>query len=128
MTGLRVRKERRAPDSLMVVRGGDLSEEEIRRDALRAHRRFGEYGISAFGAPSDRALDEIARGPLVRFDVLTLFTAGELRRSSLELRPTFRRPHYTVMLPVLDEDLERLLRCENERQINVHFQPEDLQT
>ncbi len=104
MTGLRVRKERRAPGSLMVVRGGDLSEEEIRRDALRAHRRFGEYGISVLGAQSDRALDEIARGPLVRFDVLTLFTAGELRRSDLELRPTFRRPHYTVMLPVLDED------------------------
>ncbi len=108
MTALRVRNERRAPDSLMVVRGGDLSEEEIRRDALRAHRRFGEYGISVLGAPSDHALDEIARGVLVHFEVLTVLSAGVLRRSGLELRPTFRRPHYTVLLPVLDEDVERL--------------------
>ncbi len=59
MTGLWVRKEPRAPDSLVVVRGGDLNEEEIRRDALRTHRRFGEYGISVLGVPNERALDEI---------------------------------------------------------------------
>lgn len=86
----------------MVVRGGDLSEQEIRRDALRSHRRFGEHGISVFGAPSELALEEIARGVLVRFEVLTIFTAGVLRRSGLKLQPTFRRPHYTVMLKVLD--------------------------
>ncbi len=59
----------------MVVRGGDLSEEEIRRDALRTRRRSGEYGVSVLGAPSERALDEIAREVLVRFEVLTVLTA-----------------------------------------------------
>ncbi len=63
----------------MVVRGGDLSEQEIRRDALRSHRRFGEYGISVLGAPSELALEEIARGVLVRFEVLTILSVGVLR-------------------------------------------------
>ncbi len=111
----------------MVVRGGDLSEQEIRRDALRTRRRFGGVRHLRARTPSERALDEIAREVLVRFEVLTVLSAGVLRRSGLELRPTFRRPHFTVMLPVLDEDVERLLRCENERRINVHFQPEDRQ-
>ena len=72
-------------------------------------------------------LDELARGLLVRFDVLTVMTAGALRRAGLELRPTFRRPHYTVMLPELDDDIERLIRCDNEVRTNPYFDSEDVQ-
>jgi hypothetical protein len=54
-------------------------------------------------------------------------TAGALRRSGIELRPTFRRPHYTVMLPDLDEDVFRLIRCDNERRVNDRYQPEEVQ-
>jgi hypothetical protein len=39
-------------------------------------------------------------------------SAGTIRRAGLELRPTFRRPHYTIMLPDLDSDIDRLKSCE----------------
>jgi hypothetical protein len=66
MTGFRSRKEGGVADTLVVVRGAQLSEEAIRRDAMKAHRRFGEYGISVLAAPTESALDEIARSVLVR--------------------------------------------------------------
>ena len=47
--------------------------------------------------------------------------AGTIRAAGLELVPTFRRPHYTVLLPELDSDIERLLRCNNEIRRNPHF-------
>jgi hypothetical protein len=50
-------------------------------------------------------------------------TAGAIRRAGLELRPTFRRPHYTVMLPEPDRDIARLLACENEPRPNRHHRP-----
>jgi hypothetical protein len=127
VSGFRVRREGAADDRLFVVRGGELAEEALRRDAIRAHRRFGEYGVSVLGAASDVVLDEFAGGPLQRFHVLTIMTVGALRRSGLELRPTFRRPHYTVMLPNLDDDVNRFLRCHNEIRTNVHYSPEEVQ-
>jgi len=95
----RARRERLTDDALVVVRGNELSVALIRRDALRAYRRFGEYGVSVLGAPDDDALDALAAGVLVRFEVLTLMTVGIIRAAELEVRPTFRRPHYSVMLP-----------------------------
>src|SRR5207245_1311327 len=95
-------------------RGGDLRIDALRSDATNTHRRFGEYGISVFGAPDQEALDDLARDRLVHFETLTLMTAGALRAAGLELRPTFRRPHYTVVLADLERDLDRLMACENE--------------
>jgi hypothetical protein len=43
------------------------------------------------GAPDDVALDALAAGLLVRFEVLTLITVGTIHASGLEVRPTFRR-------------------------------------
>lgn len=83
--------------------------------------------MSVMGAQNDVELDDIARTVLRRFQLLTVMTAGALRRASLELRPTFRRPHYTIMLPEPDEDVERLLQCENEVRINPYFDAEEVQ-
>ncbi|HEV2068840.1 MAG TPA: hypothetical protein VGR26_03510 [Acidimicrobiales bacterium] len=47
------------------------------------------------------------------------------RRAGLERRPTFRRPHYSVMLPDLAADVERLTSGENEQRLNPHFQCEE---
>lgn len=69
----------------------------------------------------------MAGGLLRTFDVLTVMTAGALRQSGIELRPTFRRPHYTVMLPGLDQDIFRLLRCDNGRRVNDYYKPEEVQ-
>lgn len=123
MTPFRARRESLADDALVVVRGGDLDPASIRRDATNAHRRFGEYGISVFAAADDEALDVLARDRLLRFEILTLMTAGAIRAVDLELRPTFRRPHYTIVLPDLDRSIERLSACENVRWRNPHFRP-----
>lgn len=121
MTPFRTRTESLADDALIVVRGGDLDPASIRRDATNAHRRFGEYGISVFAAADDDALDALARDRLLRFEILILMTAGAIRAVGLELRPTFRRPHYTIVLPDLDQSIDRLSACENVRWRNPHF-------
>ncbi len=79
------------------------------------------------GASTEADIDELAGGVLRRFEVLTVMSAGALRRSGIELRTTFRRPHYTVMLPDPDEDIFRLLRCKDERRANDHYRPEEVQ-
>ena len=104
---MRQRREPVPQDALVVVRGGALDAETLRRDAMRTFRRFGEHGVSVLAAPDESALDDLASTILVRWDVLVLITAGTIRAAGLELRPTFRHPHYTVMLPDLDRDVLR---------------------
>jgi hypothetical protein len=127
LSPLRVRREPAPDDGLFLVRGDELAAATLRSDALRTYRRFGEYGVSVLGASTEADIDELAGGLLRRFEVLTVMTAGALRRSGIQLRPTFRRPHYTVMLPDLDEDIFRLLRCDNERRVNRYYEPEEVQ-
>ncbi len=123
---MRVRREQVADQDLVVVRGGRLDRKVLRFDAVEAHRRFGEYGVSVFAAADEAELDGLSRGRLSRFDLLTLMRAGTIRAAGLELRPTFRSPHYTIMLPDLDADLARLVACENETRVNPYFRaPEE---
>ena len=121
MSPFRVRRERLADDALVVVRGDDLSIPFLRRDAVRAYRRFGEYAVSVLGASDGDALDALAAGVLIRFEVLTLMRVGTIRAAELEVRPTFRRPHYSIMLPDLDAEIIRLTRCENVSWSNPHY-------
>lgn len=65
-------------------------------------------------------MDVLARDRLAQFAVLVLMTAATIRRAGLELRPTFRRPHYTIMLPDLDSDIDRLKSCEKVQRTNQY--------
>src|SRR6202022_2624007 len=78
VSGYRVRTEHLADDALIVVRGGAFDIDLIRSDAVAAHARFGEYGISAFGAADDAAVDGLARDRLAQFAVLVLMTPGTI--------------------------------------------------
>lgn len=122
MSPLRVRREALADDSLVVARGGELSAATLHHDAVLCFRRFGEYGISVLAAPDDVALDQLAAAVLQRFETLTITTVGALRETGLEVRPTFRRPHHSVMLVDLEADVERLMGCENVQRRNFHYQ------
>jgi hypothetical protein len=104
-----------------VVRGGTLDRARLRRDATLTFRRFGEYGISVLAARDEEALDALAATTLQRERLLTLMRAGTLRAAGLELRATFRRPHFTVMLPDVDADVERLMACDNEVRDTPHW-------
>lgn len=91
-----------------------------------AYERFGGHGISVFGAADHEALHELARTRVSAFEVLTLMTVGALRASGLECVPTFRRPHFTILLPDLEIGPLNLLECENETWVNsYHPRPGD---
>ena len=121
MSGLRLRREEVLDDALVVVRGGLLDPARLKRDATLTFRRFGEYGVSVLAAADEAALDVIAGTTLQREPVLTLMRMGTLRTAGLEVRPTFRRPHFTVVLPDLDADVARLVACDNVVRDNSHY-------
>ena len=121
MTPFRVRRDSLPDDTLVVVRGGTLDRDELIADAERALRRFGESGISVLAAPSDEDIDALAQTTLRRYERLTLTTAGAIRLAGLELRPTLRRPHYSVILPDLNADVDRLIGCQTEERTNPHY-------
>jgi len=125
MSRFRLRHEDVPDDSLVVIRGGVMDEPSLRRDARIAFLRFGEYGVSALAAPDDDGLREVEAGLLRGYRRLTVTTAGAIRRVGLELRPTFRRPHYTVIFPTLDDGVRRLLSCDNEVIENPHYEADE---
>ncbi len=125
MTGYRIRNEPLDDGSLVVVRGNRLERETLRVDAMAAHTRFGQYGISVFAAEDAGAIDDLARARLARFEWLTITTVADLRRAGLEIIPTFRRPHCTILLPDLEADLDRLLRCHTVVAINPHHESDE---
>lgn len=74
---------------------------------------YGLYGISVL-ALRGATIDELAQAaPLVRFAHLALVTVGAIRAAGLDLEPTGRNPrHYTVVLPDLEDSVDRLCACE----------------
>lgn len=101
-------------DDVVVVRGGRLDPEILRVDALRNHAIYGTFGVSVF-ALRDATLDEMAQqAPLVRFQALTLMTAGTIRAAGLRLEPTGRNPrHFDVGFDDLEDGVDRLCLCEH---------------
>lgn len=107
----------------VVVRGGDLDRDVIRKDARRMFDVYGQYGISVF-ALRGATLDELAQqAPLVRFAQLALVTVGAIRKAGLDLEPTGRNPHhYTVVLRDLDASVDRLCACERRLWLNPYHE------
>lgn len=99
-----------------------MDRDALALDARRAERRFGEAAISLFGSSDATALDALSRSVLARYEILTLMALDAIRSLGLEVRPRFRRPHYSVMLPGL-RDLDRLLTCQTLERINPHHLP-----
>jgi hypothetical protein len=87
------------------------------------HERFGVFGLSVLRADDEDGLDELARSRLAAYRVMSITTAGVVRAAGLELQPTFRRPHYTLVLPDLDDGIAKLLAISHEvRQNRYHSQ------
>lgn len=105
-----LRDEAAPDDAIVVVRGGEMNHDTVRRTATDAFDEFGIYTVSVFlvldGSPDDlcRDLPELQRYGKVR-----LSTAGRLRSLGFALVPTLDHPHYDVVLPDLtDGTLDRL--------------------
>ena len=108
-------------DTVIVVRGGPLLREGLDSDAMRAFNTYGVYAISVFAADG-ATVDDLAKiPPLVRFEVLTLMTAGAVRAAGLRLVPTGRqRLHHSIEFDDLESGLARLVGCEHRTQNNPY--------
>lgn len=111
-------------DVTVVVRGGVLDPDLLRHDALRNQAVYGTYGISVFAA-RDLTVDELAQqAPLIRFEQLTLMTAGALRIAGLRLEPTGRiARHFDVAFDDLDDGITHLLGCQHRTIVNPYHEP-----
>lgn len=112
-----------ADDVTVVVRGGVLDADLLREDALRNYAIYASYGISVFAA-RDLTVDELAQqAPLIRFEQLTLMSAGALRSAGLRLEPTGRNPrHFDISFDDLDDGITRLVSCEHTTILNPYHE------
>lgn len=108
-----LRPEEPPADTIVVVRGGEMTAEFIHRTAAAAHDELGIYAVSVY-LTLDQPLNELCAAEpfLARYGKIRLSTVGALREHGFPLIPTLGRPHYDIVLPDLEPiTLERLDRC-----------------
>ncbi|MDA8367440.1 MAG: hypothetical protein M0Z62_10875 [Actinomycetota bacterium] len=107
------------------MRGEDGDPESDRRSALAFRQRWpdwGRYGLSAFYAEDDDAVDGLAAGQLERFPVLNLYRPADLAAFGLGVVPTFRSPHVTLVFAHLETGLAALRRAPHEAWSNPYHE------
>jgi hypothetical protein len=110
---LALRNEAPPADTVVVVRGGQMASEFVRRTARDAFDETGVYSVSVFLALDDPVADLCRQEPyLLRYRQVRLSTVGRLHRAGFVLLATLARPHYDVVVPDVDDDtLRRLDAC-----------------
>jgi hypothetical protein len=110
-----LRDEAIPDDAIVVVRGGPSSIANLRTHALRTRDAFMLDGRPLLGVSVFCALDDIGPASLqallqrfASYRLVHLPRVGQLRGAGFDLLPSFRRPHFTVVVNTLDE-LPRLL-------------------
>ena len=96
----------------MVLRGGVMSPDRVRRAAERSFDLYAVFGVSVEGV-LDMTVQDACRGErLAGYRQVRLSSFGRLRSAGFALLATFDRPHFTLVLPDLsDFTLTRLDRC-----------------
>lgn len=110
MTPIILRDEQVPPDAAVVVRGGEMNGESVRRTAIGSHAEYGIFAVSVFVA-FDVSVEQLCqeRPELQRYRKVRLSTVDRLRSLGFALIPTLDRPHYDVVLPDVDDiTLDRL--------------------
>lgn len=100
-------------DAAVVVRGGSMKVDFVRRRATVAYERLGVYAISVFLALDESVGALCRREPRLRgYGKIRLSSVDRLRAAAFVLLPTFTRPHYSIVLSDLSESsLDRLEVC-----------------
>jgi hypothetical protein len=107
-----LRKEAPPDDAIVVIRGGNMMLESLRKSAEASFRETGLYLISAFLVEEQKLEDVCARPELRRYRSIRTSVVGKLRATDFLLLATFQRPHYDIALANLaDEDLIKLINC-----------------
>jgi hypothetical protein len=101
------------PD-VVIVRGGLPGPRGLRAEVQNHYVVYGTFSASVF-AVRNVPLEEIAQSlPLVCFEHLTLWTAGDIRTAGLALAPAGRDPrHYLVNLGAGAASVKALWGCEH---------------
>ena len=94
----------------LVLRGGPDTASLLRSHARRLNRSYELdgaeiWGISIFVALDDigpASLDELLKSRLQGYPNVYLPTVDAIRQAGFDMLATFRRPHYTVLLPDLE--------------------------
>lgn len=110
MKELLLRDELPPDDVVVVVRGGEMNSDFVRRTATRSYEEVGVFTVSVFLSPED-AVEELCRSveDLERYGKVRLSTVGRLRFLGFALLPTLDAPHFDVLLPDLETGtLDRL--------------------
>ena len=110
---LALRNEEPPGDAIVVVRGGEMASEYVRRTARDAFDETGVYSVSVYLA-LDEPLAELCRSEpfLARYGKVRLSTVARMRQAGFVLLPTLARPHYDIVLPdTSDGTLVRLDTC-----------------
>ena len=96
---LALRNEEPPDHAVVVVRGGEMASEYVRRTASDAFEETGVYFLSVFLA-LDGPVDELckAEASLARYGKVRFSTAGRLRHAGFVLLATLARPHYDIVL------------------------------
>jgi hypothetical protein len=110
MNPLVLRDELPPDDTVVVVRGGEMNSEFVRRTATRSFEEFGIWAVSVFVADGVAVVDVCRAVPdLERYGKIRLSTVGRLRTLGFALIPTLDYPHFDVVLPDVEPTtLERL--------------------
>jgi hypothetical protein len=111
-------------ETMLVVRGGVLDRAPLEDDARRAHAVYGTYSVSVFAADAVTVDELVQEPPLVRFESFTLISVGTIKAAGLVLSPTGRnRLHHSIEFVDLDDDVNRLLRCDHRTMDNPYHEP-----
>jgi hypothetical protein len=109
------------------VRGDDDDPSTARAQAEGFRRRYPDwhrFGLSAFYAEDDDAVDDLAADLLERFPILRIYVPAALSAEGIEVVPTFRSPHVTLAFAELDTGLEVLETAPHERRENPYHEAE----
>ena len=110
MKELVLREELPPDDVVVVVRGGEMNSDFVRRTATRSYEEVGVFTVSVFLA-IEGSVEDLCRSvdDLERYGKVRLSTVGRLRALGFALLPTLAAPHFDVLLPDLEAaTLDRL--------------------
>lgn len=96
---LPLRIEPAPPEDWLVLRGGPHPIQQTSATARRSVVEFGRAIISAVVITPRDIHEILSRPPLCRFRVVRYCTVKHLTESGYTLLPTFRTPHFSIVLP-----------------------------
>jgi hypothetical protein len=98
-----LREEAALPDSAVVVRGGALARPAVEMALQTSWQRFEVLCLSVCAHASLTAEELWIQTPtLAHYRQVRISNAGTLRARGFVLVPTFKAPHYSLVMPEVD--------------------------